>query len=984
PPPGFSNNTGPATFTPVGDNSQIAASLITSQLNAGANVTLDTGGAGSPGAQAGDIRVLAAIDKTVANPASLALKAFHDVQINQPISIASAFGPTGFGTLTIDAGNRVVVSAPITTQGGGLNIRAGEFVNQSAINNGVGGDLKPGMAIFADRFTLAGGTINGGQGSVGLFTRTATNSVGVESAGDTTISNADIASVTLSPDSPSTNANQLLIGVGSAGAMRIGDNAQVNGGSKNLVFSAGGGAGTRVTVGANGVTTTGDLVVDATGGAIGGTGTIGGNRVQLIASTGIGTSTARVGTAAGTLAARTTGGSAFIAEADNVRLGAVTIAGRTVTNGVAPGNAYDLTANGNVAVDGVVNVGGRLNLNAGGTLSLNGAGASDSQLISTGGQTISARAVAMNAQDTRRAIIQNNASGNQTLTVGAGGIDMNVVAGAGVAQIINNGANAGQTVSTAGALNVVGGSGSGSTNSGLFTGLNVQQTVNAGSISLRGATAGNSGGAFISNTNPTNTLGSADQTINVTGGITVAGGANGLSNRAGIVTNGNQTITGNPDIALTGGASGTGTGTAGTANSAFIQTNGTGKQQTINAGTITVTAGTGGTDTSATIVAGKQSITTTGDVLISGGGGGGDLNGARIGGLGGGTPSNTDLTLHVGRDLVISGGSANGASVGSTVAAAMPHTIDITAGRDVLLNASSGAPVRIGTSFNFAPATGDIKVSAGRDIRLNGAAQQAAIRTASNVELGAGGSIVQNFNGLILANRLKTTSGADQVLTGPNAITSFDGTSTAGNVAVNNTTSLDVAGISTPGSASVVVTGDITESGAIQAGSLATSSSGATTLAGANQIAAYTGTSGGNLTLHNAASMVINGPVSSSGALVLDVDGTLSVTAAGTQDAVVHSFGGQTITARAAEVSARDGRTASLWNTGPGSQSVTASNGAGVDVVVGSGGGLANIQADAGSSQSVAVIDGDHINVNAASGNAFITVLNTAQTLSIT
>src|SRR5213075_2915723 len=60
PPPGFSNNIGPTTFTPVGDNSQIAASLITGQLNAGANVTLDTGGAGSPGAQPGDIRILAA------------------------------------------------------------------------------------------------------------------------------------------------------------------------------------------------------------------------------------------------------------------------------------------------------------------------------------------------------------------------------------------------------------------------------------------------------------------------------------------------------------------------------------------------------------------------------------------------------------------------------------------------------------------------------------------------------------------------------------------------------------------------------------------------------------------------------------------------------------------------------------------------------------------------------------------------------------
>jgi hypothetical protein len=55
------------------------------------------------------------------------------------------------------------------------------------------------------------------------------------------------------------------------------------------------------------------------------------------------------------------------------------LAGRTVTNGVAPGNAYDLTAGGNVAIDGIVSVGGRLNLGAGGALNLNAAGVQDSQ-----------------------------------------------------------------------------------------------------------------------------------------------------------------------------------------------------------------------------------------------------------------------------------------------------------------------------------------------------------------------------------------------------------------------------------------------------------------------------------------------------------------------------------------------------------------------------------------------------------------------------
>jgi hypothetical protein len=569
-----------------------------------------------------------------------------------------------------------------------------------------------------------------------LRPRTGTNSFGIEAAGDTTLTNADIATINTS------NFVVLGSGIGTTftGNMTIGQNAQVNGGGRNLAFFRSTNPGGTTTIGSQGVATTGDVIVSAGGGAIvSNGGTVAGDEVQLRAGQGIGAQGAPVQTAANALAVNNGGGlGAFVREADDVVLRTVTlnVGGMSNVTSNFSGTRFELASGGNVTVPGTVQSNGAMNLDVGGTLTLSGAGIQDAQLISSGGQTISAQSLSMLGQSGRRALINNNVSGNQTLTVGAGGIDMNVIGGAGVAQIADNAANTSQTVSTTGALSVVGGSGSGSTNSGVFGGFNVQQTVNAGSITLRGATAGNSGGAFISNTNSTNTLGSADQAVNVTGGITIVGGENGLSNRAGIVTNGNQTITGNPDITMTGGASGTGTSTAG--NSVFITTNGTGKQQTINAGTISVTAGSGGTDTGATITAAKQLITTTGDVLISGGGGGGDLNGARIGGLGGATPGATDLTLNVGRDLVISGGSANGASVGSTVAAATAHTVAINAARDVILNASAGAPVRIGTSFNFAPATGDITVTAGRDIQLNGLpTQSAAIRTAGAITLTA-------------------------------------------------------------------------------------------------------------------------------------------------------------------------------------------------------------------------------------------------------
>src|SRR5438105_4051868 len=55
------NNNGTPSFTPNGENSQIGVTLINGQLNGGTNVRLDTGGVGSPGAQAGNLTVNAFI-----------------------------------------------------------------------------------------------------------------------------------------------------------------------------------------------------------------------------------------------------------------------------------------------------------------------------------------------------------------------------------------------------------------------------------------------------------------------------------------------------------------------------------------------------------------------------------------------------------------------------------------------------------------------------------------------------------------------------------------------------------------------------------------------------------------------------------------------------------------------------------------------------------------------------------------------------------
>ena len=53
----------PLGVSTTGDNAVIAASTITTSLNAGTSVTLSTGGGGSPGAQAGNISVNAEIGR---------------------------------------------------------------------------------------------------------------------------------------------------------------------------------------------------------------------------------------------------------------------------------------------------------------------------------------------------------------------------------------------------------------------------------------------------------------------------------------------------------------------------------------------------------------------------------------------------------------------------------------------------------------------------------------------------------------------------------------------------------------------------------------------------------------------------------------------------------------------------------------------------------------------------------------------------------
>jgi len=90
-----------------------------------------------------------------------------------------------------------------------------------------------------------------------------------------------------------------------------------------------------------------------------------------------------------------------------------------------------------MTINGAVSSAGAINLDVDGALTISAA-TQDALVTSHTGQTITADSIALNAQAGHRAVLQNLGSGDQTVQATAGGIEMNVVGGAGVAQIVNN------------------------------------------------------------------------------------------------------------------------------------------------------------------------------------------------------------------------------------------------------------------------------------------------------------------------------------------------------------------------------------------------------------------------------------------------------------------------------------------------------------------------------------------------------------------
>ncbi len=317
-------------------------------------------------------------------------------------------------------------------------------------------------------------------------------------------------------------------------------------------------------------------------------------------------------------------------------------------------NVQDTT----VAANGTMNVAASNNLNV-------ISNTAPAELISTGMQTINVNGITAQGASSGvglYALIEGGAG--QDITVGASGI--NLTGGSGgntnraLIQQLGVGSSQTITVNNGGSVNLTGGDGI--FNYAIIGSDGPVQTITftaGGSLNLTGgAGAGGDNGANLANGGSTPGL----QTIafNAGGAINLTGGTVGNGNSASIYSNTSQTISGNPDIKLTGGASG---GAALSGNSVDITVGGAvgNEQQNISARNLTLQGGSSGIDNYASIdqmgASANQTITVNGGTFsLTGGGGTGGFARAANFGLA------QDISVTGGGGLSLQGGNGIGGS----------------------------------------------------------------------------------------------------------------------------------------------------------------------------------------------------------------------------------------------------------------------------------------------------------------------------------
>ncbi|UHC20203.1 filamentous hemagglutinin N-terminal domain-containing protein (plasmid) [Methylobacterium currus] len=148
------------TFTAGANDSVINTSTLQSALGL-ANVTVTTGGAGSPGAQAGDITVANALAWSAAT--TLTLQAYHSIAVNAPISVngrgglalKTNNGGTG-GTLSFAPGANVTFAPNQSGQSLTIDGQAYTLIRSMTELDGIDGIAASNRGIAAQADGLSG------------------------------------------------------------------------------------------------------------------------------------------------------------------------------------------------------------------------------------------------------------------------------------------------------------------------------------------------------------------------------------------------------------------------------------------------------------------------------------------------------------------------------------------------------------------------------------------------------------------------------------------------------------------------------------------------------------------------------------------------------------------------------------------------------------------------------------------------------------
>ncbi len=545
---GVANNSGVPSFAPNNNDSQVGANLINGQLDANANVVLDTGG---PGSQVGDITVSSGITKSVSNNASLTLNAANSVTINAPINLSPGGG--NFNVTTGSTSGTMTVNNAVTA-GGAMNLNlAGGLVVQST------------AAQFAELTANTGQTITARSIAVTVLTGFSASIKNNTSGNQNiTVNNANVG----------TGISILNNFASFAGIQSSGTGTQtitVN----NADFLRVSGVGSTAQI-----TASGDQTIQVTGTGL--------NAIQIGAAANTGSSFVR-------------GNNQSITAGTGVQNGSITLTGPA-----ADSRLVDLTSQ--LGGTQTISTTGALTISAG-TAPTNGFSTSISNNFN-GLQHVTANSVALFGGATgtnNRASI--SAFAGQTLDVGSGGLTLTGGSGAGGGNSVNIGQSgataAQQTINLIGGGNILitGGANGNSNNAGISnSGGNQLLDLSAGgNLTMQGGSSGTNNGAFLSQGSPI-TPGTQTLLANTGTGIFLTGGTGTATSSGSFISafgiSGGQTINaGSGGITINGG-----TATGGNSGAGISQNSTTATQSvTVNGGNVSLLGGTGAATNSVNI-----------------------------------------------------------------------------------------------------------------------------------------------------------------------------------------------------------------------------------------------------------------------------------------------------------------------------------------------------------------------------------------------